>query len=137
MQLGQGRPQQTAKPDPVSLHAVHQRSSYRVPSNLWAHINLPMQMSVQLLDISLGGARLGRELPCTPGVPIALGLELPGHGPVGIRARVVWVDNGQSGIEFTDVLGERADILRATLLAEDHKHQRSRIHAQQAAAIAA
>jgi len=132
--VGHGRPQ------PVPLHPVHQRAAYRVPSNLWAHINLPMQMSVQLVDISLGGARLSRELPCTAGVPIAFGLELPGHGPVGIHARVAWVANGQTGIQFTNMLGTRADLLRAALTAEDHKfqrEQRAQITAQQPSEVAA
>lgn len=101
-----------------TLEAAQLREHARSRSNLWARINLPMTMSVQLVDISLGGARFARELPCTPGVPIAFVLEVPGLGKVPITATVVWVDDSGTGVRFTGMAGERADALRQRLMAE-------------------
>jgi PilZ domain-containing protein len=59
---------------------------------------------VRLLDLSIGGARLGGGLPAglAPGNVIALTIAPPetGRAPEITRGKVVWVEDGEAGVMF-------------------------------------
>jgi PilZ domain-containing protein len=59
---------------------------------------------VRLLDLSMGGARVGGGLPAqlTPGNIVALTLLPPeaGRAPEVTRGKVVWMEDGEAGIMF-------------------------------------
>jgi hypothetical protein len=57
-----------------------------------------------LLDLSIGGARLGRGLPGSlrPGTDLELTLAFPGPGQTAAlgQAKVAWVEDGEAGLLF-------------------------------------
>ncbi len=108
--------------------AARLRKHHRIKTDWWVRINVPWEVSTQVIDISLGGAQLTGELPCTPGVPIGFALEVPGVGDVPFTAEVVWISKGASGIRFTGVTGSRAKLLREALLDEERRILRERCH---------
>jgi len=59
---------------------------------------------VRLLDLSIGGARIGGGLPAqlAPGNVIALTIAPPesGRAPEITRGKVVWVEDGEAGVMF-------------------------------------
>jgi PilZ domain len=110
----------------AELEAAKLRENYRVQTDWWVRINVPWEVATQVLDISLSGARLVGELPCTPGVPIGFALEVPGVGDVPFTAEVMWIRSGESGVRFTDVPGKRAQILREALIDEERRILRDR-----------
>jgi hypothetical protein len=59
---------------------------------------------VRLLDLSIGGARIGGGIPqqLAPGMAVALTISPPetGRAPEVTRGRVVWVEDGEAGIMF-------------------------------------
>ena len=59
---------------------------------------------VRLLDLSMGGARIGGGLPAslTKGAAIALTMTPPetGRAPEVTRGRIVWVEDGEAGVMF-------------------------------------
>ncbi|HYV67147.1 MAG TPA: PilZ domain-containing protein [Myxococcales bacterium] len=59
---------------------------------------------VRLLDLSMGGARIGGGLPAslTPGSAVALTISPPeaGRAPEVTRGRIVWVEDGEAGVKF-------------------------------------
>ncbi len=110
------------------LIGAAKRRHHRIKTDWWVRINVPWEVSTQIVDISLSGARFKGELPCTPGVPIAFALEVPGIGDVPFTADVVWVRHGASGVQFTGVTGSRAKLLREALLEEERRVLRERCH---------
>jgi hypothetical protein len=112
----------------AAVEAAQRRENYRIQTDWWVRINVPWQVTTQIMDISLSGARFVGELPCTPGVPIGFALEVPGAGDVPFTAEVVWITQGQTGVRFTDVPGKRAQILREALVAEERRILRERCH---------
>ncbi len=110
----------------TELEAAKLRENFRVQTDWWVRINVPWEVATQIMDISLSGARLLGELPCTPGVPIGFALEVPGVGDVPFTAEVVWIRSGESGVRFTDVPGKRAQILREALVDEERRILRER-----------
>jgi hypothetical protein len=112
----------------AELDAAKLRENFRVQTDWWVRINVPWEVATQVMDISLSGARLVGELPCTPGIPIGFALEVPGVGDVPFTADVVWIGNGESGVRFTDVPGKRAQILREALVDEERRILRDRCH---------
>lgn len=121
-------------PQTSGARSVQRRANFRVKTKLWARIHLPMKMTVQLVDLSLGGARFDRELPCTPGVPLAFAIEVPELGDVAVTGTVVWTDSeaGTTGVQFTEMVGERAKPLQEALLAEERRNLRGRRATQSA-----
>jgi len=112
----------------VALQEAQRRENYRVPTDWWVRINVPWEVTTQLADISLSGARFHGELPCTPGVPIGFALEVPKVGDVPFTAEVVWIRRGQTGVRFTDVPGKRAQLLREALVDEERRILAARCH---------
>ncbi len=59
---------------------------------------------VRLLDLSIGGARIGGGLPAqlAPGNVVALTIAPPetGRAPEITRGRIVWVEDGEAGVMF-------------------------------------
>ncbi len=110
------------------LVGAARRRHHRIKTDWWVRVNVPWEVSTQVVDISLSGARFKGELPCTPGVPIAFALEVPGVGDVPFTADVVWVRHGASGVQFTGVTGSRAKMLREALLEEERRVLRERCH---------
>jgi len=111
-----------------AIQDAQRRENYRVPTDWWVRLNIPMDLTTQIADISLSGARFIGELPCTPGVPIGFALEVPGVGDVPITADVVWVHKGHTGVRFTDVVGKRAQLLREALIDEERRILAEKCH---------
>jgi len=59
---------------------------------------------VRLLDLSIGGARIGGGIPAqlAPGTVVALTIAPPeaGRAPEVTRGRIVWVEDGEAGVMF-------------------------------------
>ena len=59
---------------------------------------------VRLLDLSIGGARIGGGIPAqlAPGTVVALTIAAPesGRAPEITRGRIVWVEDGEAGVMF-------------------------------------
>ena len=59
---------------------------------------------VRLLDLSIGGARIGGGIPAqlVPGTVVALTIAPPeaGRAPEITRGRIVWVEDGEAGVMF-------------------------------------
>jgi PilZ domain len=59
---------------------------------------------VRLLDLSIGGARVGGGIPqqLVPGMTVSLTISPPeaGRAPEVTRGRIVWVEDGEAGIMF-------------------------------------
>jgi hypothetical protein len=62
------------------------------------------EFMVRLLDLSIGGARIGGGLPpqLAPGNVVALTIAPPetGRAPEITRGRIVWVEDGEAGVMF-------------------------------------
>jgi hypothetical protein len=72
------------------------------------HVEAPMQMYCETVDMSVLGARLDRELPCVPGVAVTLTVEIPNYDgtkprEVQLRAEVVRVQEGDTGVRLLDM----------------------------------
>jgi c-di-GMP-binding flagellar brake protein YcgR len=104
-------------PSPRLLAAPTQRrENHRVQTRIWVRVEMPYQTTVELTDISLGGACLSGELPCMPGTKINLVLELPSIGDVAIAAEVVRVGNEQTGVHFRMLTAQDSEKLRSALM---------------------
>jgi len=59
---------------------------------------------VRLLDLSMGGARIGGGLPAslTKGTAVAMTIAAPeaGRAPEVTRGRIAWVEDGEAGVMF-------------------------------------
>ena len=76
-----------------------------------------MQMYCELVDISVLGARLDRELPCTPGVKIHFTLEIPNYGigkpeELELQGVVVRVNGGNTGLRFAELTPDQTREVR-------------------------
>lgn len=111
-----------------AIQEAQRRENYRVQTDWWVRINVPWEVTTQIADISLSGARLIGELPCTPGVPIGFALEVPNVGDVPFTADVVWVRKDHTGLRFTDIPGKRAQLLREALVDEERRILAERCH---------
>ena len=93
---------------------VQRREAFRVGMRVAIHIESPMKMFCELVDISVLGARFDRELPCTPGVKIRFLMELPSYGAgtkpdeLELAAEVVRVHYGATGVRFVDLNKEQS-----------------------------
>jgi PilZ domain len=96
---------------------VQRREAFRVGMHLAVHVDSPMQMYCELIDISVLGARLDRELPCTPGVKIKFTLEIPNYGvekpeEIELRGEVVRVNGGNTGLRFVELTVDQTRAVR-------------------------
>ena len=85
------------------------RQAYRVNMRLPVHVDDPVKLFCEVVDISVLGVRFDRELPCTPGVTIEFRLEVPMYGAVAkpdeieLQAQVVRVDTYCTGLRFVNL----------------------------------
>lgn len=130
---GQLLSESPVRPRAAVCEGVQRRQAFRVPMRMAVRVDAPMQMYCELIDMSVNGARLDRELPCTPGVRIRFSLEVPGYGArkppdVELRAEVVRVEGGSTGVRFIeldhaqtravrDLVNERQRLILAALRA--------------------
>ncbi len=56
------------------------REAFRIRMNMPVHGDGPMQRDCELVDSAVLGARLDRELPCTPGVRVTFRVVVPSYG---------------------------------------------------------
>lgn len=82
------------------------------------HVDAPMQLYCELVDISVLGLRLDRELPCSPGVAIDFRLVIPSYGAtlkpneLDLCAEVVRVEGGFTGLRFVALDFEQTRAVR-------------------------
>jgi hypothetical protein len=103
--------------DPGRQTNAQRREAFRVGMRLAVHLESPMQMYCELVDISVLGARLDRELPCTPGVKIRFTLEIPNYGigkpeELELQGVVVRVNGGNTGLRFAELTPEQTRQVR-------------------------
>lgn len=116
MKARQQQQTDTSSEQPLSdrRSGEQRREAFRVGMRVAVHVESPMQMYAELVDISVLGARLDRELTCTPGVKISFLLELPNYGAslkpeeLALQAEVVRVQHGHTGLRFTDLTPEQS-----------------------------
>jgi hypothetical protein len=113
---------------PEKERFVQRRIHYRQNTDMFARVHVPWEATVQLIDISIAGARFDRHLPCTPGVPIQFVIEVPKLGDVPIVGTVVWMKDGHCGVRFDTILGQKGKALEAELLEQERKHLSTRAH---------
>ncbi|HEX3801897.1 MAG TPA: PilZ domain-containing protein [Solirubrobacteraceae bacterium] len=103
--------------EPERRSGVQRRDAFRVGMRLVVHVESPMQMYCELVDISVLGARLDRELPCTPSVKIRFTLEIPNYGvgkpqELELQGVVVRVNGGNTGLRFAELTPEQTREVR-------------------------
>jgi len=84
------------------------RQAYRVNMRLPVHIDDPVQLFCEVVDISVLGVRFDRELPCTPGVTIDFRVEVPMYGAakpeeIELQAEVVRLALYCTGLRFVNL----------------------------------
>jgi hypothetical protein len=98
----------------VRAGGFNRRAACRVTMPMHVHVESPVQMFCELRDISVIGAAFDRELPCTPGIGIDFIFEVPTYGAslkpesIKMHAEVVRVEDGVTGVRFSDLRGEEA-----------------------------
>jgi c-di-GMP-binding flagellar brake protein YcgR len=113
------------------------REAFRIRMKMPVHIDEPMQLYCELVDISVLGARLDRELPCTPGVIMTFRVVIPSYGAtrdlveIELRAEVMRVDRDSTGIRFVEMTHGDARAVRELV----HGQQRRLLLASRRAAV--
>jgi PilZ domain len=113
------------------------REAFRIRMNMPIHVDAPMQLYCELVDISVLGARLDRELPCTPGVKVDFRVVVPSYGAtrdlieLALRAEVMRADNDSTGIRFIEMTHGEARAVRELV----HGQQRRLLLAARRAAL--
>ncbi len=84
------------------------RQAYRVNMRLPVHVDDPVQLFCEVVDISVLGVRFDRELPCTPGVTVDFRLEVPMYGAskpeeIELQAEVVRLALYCTGLRFVNL----------------------------------
>jgi hypothetical protein len=113
------------------------REAFRIRMNMPIHVDAPMQLYCELVDISVLGARLDRELPCTPGVKVDFRVVVPSYGAtrdlieLALRAEVMRADDDSTGIRFIEMTHGEARAVRELV----HGQQRRLLLAARRAAL--
>jgi PilZ domain len=113
------------------------REAFRIRMKMPVHVDEPMELYCELVDISVLGARLDRELPCTPGVIVTFRVVIPSYGAtrdlveVELRAEVMRVDRHSTGIRFVEMTHGDARAVRELV----HGQQRRLLLAARRAAV--
>jgi hypothetical protein len=113
------------------------REAFRIRMNMPIHVDAPMQLYCELVDISVLGARLDRELPCTPGVKVDFRVVVPSYGAtrdlieLALRAEVMRADDDSTGIRFIEMTHGEARTVRELV----HGQQRRLLLAARRAAL--
>jgi hypothetical protein len=109
----------------LRLAKIQRRDRHRVRTQLWARIEFPVSMDVQLLDLSLSGARLDRDFAYPAGTQVHLVVETHKHGELPINSEIVWVRGGETGLRFSKVSERQAAFLRDALMKEELRNIRT------------
>ena len=129
--------------DPYGVEIADRRSgdqrreAFRVAMNMAVHVDHPMQLYCELVDISVLGLRIDRELPCTPGVMVEFRLLIPTYGAapkpteLSLCAEVVRVEGGFTGLRFAALEHDETRAVRELV----HGHQRRLLLADRPAAL--
>jgi len=113
------------------------RDAFRIGMKLPVYVDEPMERYCELVDISVLGLRLDRELPCTPGVTVFFRLEIPSYGAtpkpteMELVAEVVRVEDGFTGLRFERLETHQTRAVRELV----HGHQRRLLLAERPAAL--
>jgi PilZ domain len=102
------------------------RDAFRTAMNMPVYVDEPMERYCELVDVSVLGLRLDRELPCTPGVTVFFRLVIPSYGATAkpaeleLAAEVVRVEDGFTGLRFVKLELSESRAVRELV----HDHQR-------------
>jgi hypothetical protein len=113
------------------------REAFRIRMNMPVHVDAPMQLYCELVDISVLGARFDRELPCTSGVKVTFRVVIPSYGAtrdlleLQLLAEVMRVDEGSTGVRFVEMTHGEARAVRELV----HGQQRRLLLAARRAAL--
>jgi PilZ domain len=113
------------------------REAFRIAMNMSVYVDEPMERYCELVDISVLGLRLDRELPCTPGVKIYFRLVIPSYGAtpkpteMELSAEVVRVEGGFTGLQLVELQLHQTRAVRDLV----HSHQRRLLLAERPAAL--
>jgi c-di-GMP-binding flagellar brake protein YcgR len=116
----------------------HQRrEAFRVRMNMPVHVDSPMKLYCEVVDISVLGVRFDRDLPCTPGVNITFRIVIPSYGATldlvefELGAEVVRVGDHSTGVRFVEMTPGEARAIRELV----HAHQRAQLLAARRAVL--
>lgn len=76
------------------------RAAFRVDVALPVWVEYPIERDCELVDLSVLGARIGAELPCSPGSTSEFVLVTESFGTIPITGEVVRVGNGETAVRF-------------------------------------
>ena len=113
------------------------RDAFRIAMNLPVYVDEPMECYCELVDVSVLGLRLDRELPCTPGITVFFRLVIPSYGAtpkpadLDLAAEVVRVEDGYTGLRFLRLEHDQTRAVRELV----HGHQRRLLLAARPAAV--
>lgn len=113
------------------------REAFRIAMNMPVYVDEPMERYCELVDISVLGLRLDRELPCTPGVRIYFRLVIPTYGAstkpaeMDLSGEVVRVEKGFTGLRLVGLEHHQTRAVRELV----HGHQRRLLLAERPAAL--
>jgi hypothetical protein len=91
------------------------------------HVDDPVKLFCEVVNISVLGVRFDRELPCTPGVTIEFRLEVPMYGAtakpdeIELQAKVVRVDLYCTGLRFVNLDAESDRAVRDLVNAQQRR----------------
>lgn len=113
------------------------RDAFRLAMSIPVYVDEPMERYCELVDISVLGLRLDRELPCTSGVTVFFRLVIPSYGAtpkpteMELAAEVVRVEDGYTGLRFARLETQQTRAVRELV----HSHQRRLLLAERPAAL--
>jgi hypothetical protein len=129
--------------DPYGVEIADRRSgeqrreAFRIAMRMPVYIDHPMELYCELVDISVLGLRIDRELPATPGVSVEFRLMIPTYGAtpkpdeLSLYAEVVRVEDGFTGLRFVALQHDEVRAVRELV----HGHQRRLLLAEKPAAL--
>jgi c-di-GMP-binding flagellar brake protein YcgR len=86
---------------PGSARPIEQRrAAFRVDLALPVWVEYPIERDCELVDLSVLGARLSAELPCSPGSTSEFLLVTEDYGTIPITGEVVRVSDGETAVKF-------------------------------------
>ncbi len=101
------------------------RATHRVDTQIWARVEHPLHATAQLVDLSLGGARVDQALQCAVGTVLSLVIEL-GSGDMPLSGEVMWIADGQTGVRIRPLNPIDATALRDALMRAELRNRLGR-----------
>jgi hypothetical protein len=103
------------------------RAAFRVPMTLPVWVERPIEHDCQLVDISILGARLNAELPCSPGSTSEFLLVTEEYGTIPIVGEIVRISDGETAVKFIKLAHDAERAVAEMVNREQRRELRKRV----------